>query len=293
MTLETIPNTPKAILGEGAIWHPKEKVLYWIDITGCKLHRYDPKTGENTTTDTKSMIGTVVPSDGEFPVVIATETGIHGVTKNGELIRLAPYPTNEPEGNRFNDGKCDPAGRFWVGTMSKKETSGAGNLYCFDGNELKLKIPGVSISNGIVWTADAKTMYYIDTPEKAVFAYDFDKENGNISNKKVAFKIPEEYGYPDGMTIDEEGMLWIAHWGGKAVIRWDPVTGKAIEKIEVPAPNVTSCAFVGDDLKTLFITTAGQGLTKEQVEQYPLSGSLFKIRLDVKGVWANSFKNQS
>jgi sugar lactone lactonase YvrE len=176
--------------------------------------------------------------------------------------------------------------------MSKKEITGAGNLYCYDGKELKLKQPDVSISNGIVWTADAKTMYYIDTPEKAVFAYDFDAETGDISNKRVAFEIPEKYGYPDGMSIDEEGMPWIAHWAGRAVIRWDPETGEPVDKIKLPAPNVTSCAFGGNDLKTLYITTAREGLTEEQLEQYPLSGSLFKVECDVKGVEANIFKSR-
>ncbi|NPA37300.1 MAG: SMP-30/gluconolactonase/LRE family protein [Chlorobi bacterium] len=290
MTANIVPHTPKAKLGEGTIWHPDENVLYWIDILGCKLHRYDPKTGTNTTIETDSMIGTVVPASNTYSVIIATETGIHGVTSEGKTELLIPYPDGEAQDNRFNDGKCDPAGRFWVGTMSKKETTGAGNLYCFDGKELKLKLSGVSISNGIVWSHDAKTMYYIDTPEKKVFAFDFDNETGEISNKRTAFEIDEKHGYPDGMTIDEEGMLWIAPWGGKAVVRWNPDTGNIIEKTDIPAPHVTSCAFGGDDLDTLFITTAQKGLTTEQLEQYPLSGSLFFAKSNVKGVPAFSFR---
>jgi len=279
MNITKIKNTPSGILGEGSIWHPSENVLYWIDITGCKLHRFDPETGINTSVDTGSMIGTVVPAEGHFSVVMATEDGIIGITPDGERELLAPYPASEPEDNRFNDGKCDPAGRFWVGSMSKKETKGAGNLYCYDGKELKLKIPEVSISNGIVWTADAKTMYYIDTPEMAVFAFDFDNTTGELSNRRIAIKVPKDAGYPDGMTIDNEGMLWVAMWNGAAVIRFNPSTGKMMEKTEMPALNITSCAFGGNDMKTLYITTARQGLTEKQLEQYPMSGSLFSVNM--------------
>jgi len=288
--ISVVKNTPKAILGEGSVWHPIENILYWIDITGMKLHKYDTVKNINTTIDTGSMIGTVVPSTGRYSVIVALEIGIHGVTSAGSLELLTVYPKNEIKDNRFNDGKCDPAGRFWVGTMSKKETKGAGNLYCFDGKRLILKQSSVSISNGIVWSADTKTMYYIDTPEQVVFAYDFDIDTGNITNRRVAFKIPENNGYPDGMTIDSDGMLWIAHWNGAAVICYDPSTGEELKKIEVPALNVTSCAFGGNDLKTLYITTAKQGLTEEQLEKYPLSGSLFSVECDAQGIQANVFK---
>jgi sugar lactone lactonase YvrE len=285
--VKPVTNTPRAILGEGSIWHPAENVLYWIDITGEKLHRYDPEKEENQTVDMGSMIGTVVPSEGKYSVVVALETGIFGIGKNGEKELLHEYPDAEPSDNRFNDGKCDPAGRFWIGTMSKKETKGAGNLYSFNGKELRLKQPDVTISNGIVWSADTKTMYYIDTPEMAVFAYDFNKESGEISNRRIAFKVPETLGYPDGMSIDEEDMLWIALWNGAAVIRFNPATGEVLEKIELPALNVTSCAFGGEELKTLYITTAKQGMTEKQLEQYPLAGSLFVVECEVKGTPAN------
>ncbi len=289
--IKKVEKAPGAILGEGAVWHPLEEVLYWIDITGKKLHRYDPEKGEHITYRMDGMIGTVVPSSGKYAVVVALETGIKGVSLDGKTELLAPYPGQEPADNRFNDGKCDPAGRFWVGTMSKKETKGAGNLYCFDGKKLMLKQSEVSISNGIVWSADSKTMYYIDTPEQVVFAYDFDVDTGNISNKRVAFSVPESNGYPDGMAIDHDGNLWVAHWNGAAVVCYDPATGKELEKVEVPALNVTSCAFGGKDLKTLYITTAKQGMTEDELEKYPLSGSLFSVDCNAKGVSANLFGN--
>jgi len=288
--IKTIKNAPAAILGEGAIWHPDEQVLYWIDITGKKLHRYDPEKNDNTTLEMDGMIGTVIPDYGKYSVVVALETGIKGVLPDGSMELLAAYPANEPSGNRFNDGKCDPAGRFWVGTMSKKETKGAGNLYCFDGKDLVLKESPVSISNGIAWSKDGKTMYYIDTPEQVVFAYDFDLATGNIKNRRIAFKVPEINGYPDGMTIDSDGNLWIAHWNGAAVICYDPHTGKEMHKIKVRALNVTSCSFGGKDLKTLYITSARQGLTEQQLKEYPLSGKLFSVECDSKGIPAYSFE---
>ncbi len=285
--VKPVTNTPIAILGEGSIWHPTENILYWIDITGEKLHKYDPEKGENKTLEMGSMIGTVVPSTGKYSAVVALESGIFGITPDGEKKLLSEYPQNELSNNRFNDGKCDPAGRFWIGTMSKDEIKGAGNLYSFAGKKLRVKQPNVTISNGIVWSADAKTMYYIDTPEMAVFAYDFNKETGNISNRRIAFMIPESLGYPDGMSIDEEDMLWIAMWNGAAVVRFNPGTGEMLEKIDVPALNVTSCAFGGKELKTLYITTAKQGMTAKQFVQYPLSGSLFVVECDVKGTVGN------
>ncbi len=287
--VEVVKNTPAAILGEGAVWHPIEKVLYWVDITGEKLHCYDPVKNENKTYPMGSMIGTVVPAIGKFSVVVALESGIHGVSGEGVLQKLTGYP-KEMQNNRFNDGKCDPAGRFWVGTMNKNVVKDAGNLYAFDGHELTVKQANVTISNGIIWSTDGQTMYYIDTPEFAIFAYDFDLETGNLSNRRVAVKIPNQLGAPDGMTIDSEGMLWVAHWGGKAVICWNPESGEQIQRIEIPAPHVTSCAFGDENLQTLYITTAREGMTDQQLQQYPLSGSLFKIQLDEQGSKAGIFK---
>ncbi len=289
--LKITENVPKATLGEGAVWHPLEEVLYWVDITGEKLHRYDPVKKENKSYPMGSMIGTVVPAVGGFSVLVALETGIHGMSSGGVLHKLTDFP-KEMENNRFNDGKCDPAGRFWVGTMNKKGAKNAGNLYVFDGQQLTVKQSEVTVSNGIVWSADKKTMYYIDTPEYAVFAYDYNVSTGEISNRRVAVQVPKELGAPDGMTIDAEGMLWVAHWGGSAVIQWNPKTGDKLRVIDVPAPHVTSCAFGGADLKTLFITTAREGLSDEQLQKYPLSGSLFQIVIDVQGRPSEIFGNQ-
>ncbi|MFV0505125.1 MAG: SMP-30/gluconolactonase/LRE family protein [Bacteroidales bacterium] len=286
--LELVANTPKARLGEGAVWHPVEQVLYWVDITEGKLHCYNPANEENQTFSMGSMIGTVVPAKGRFNVLVALETGIYGRALDGEMFKLADYP-REVANNRFNDGKCDPKGRFWVGTMNKKVIDGAGALYLFDGHQLAIKRSGMTIPNGVVWSSDGQTMYHVDTAESAVFAYDFNLESGALSRRRIAIKVPQELGVPDGMSIDSADMLWIAHWGGKAVVQWNPLTGEKGRVIDVPAPHVTSCAFGGENLKTLYITTAQEGLTDKQLREYPLSGSLFKIPIDVEGTYSGIY----
>lgn len=279
----------QAELGEGALWHPKEEKLYWVDILGSTLNIYDPKTKENRQIETGSFIGTVVPhSDGG--VLVALQSGIHHLDAGTEELRLIVNPLPGPP-VRFNDGKCDPSGRFWVGSLYMDGTRGKSVLYCLDQEGyVHKKLQDVSISNGIVWTADRKTMFYNDTPTLTVQAFDYDDETGAISNRRVAFSIPEEYGYPDGMSIDTEGKLWIAMWGTGSVNRYDPQSGKLLQQVKVPAPHTTSCVFGGKDLKTLYITTARAELSEEQLNRYPLSGDLFVAELDVAGVSANYYK---
>lgn len=279
---EIVKNLPLAILGEGVLWHPEEKVLYWIDITPGILYRFDPKTGQTKSWLMGAMIGTVVPASPEG-LVVALETGIFHFTAKETLVRLADFPEAPEKGNRFNDGKCDPSGRLWIGTMNKQVRAKAGSLYCFDGEILSPKISGLTISNGMAWSADQKTFYFIDTVDYAVVAFDFDTQTGNISNKRKVIEIPLEIGAPDGMTIDQEGMLWIAHWGGACIARWNPLNGTLLERVVVAAPHVTSCTFGGDDLQTLYISTAREGLTDEQLTEFPLSGGVFSYTPKIGG----------
>ena len=279
----------KATLGEGAIWNNENNRLYWVDIIGKTLNIYNPFTGDNRGLRTGQMIGTVVPAN-SGKAIVALKNGIYEIDVVTGTKSFIVDPENEIESNRFNDGKCDPAGRFWAGTMSLTQEKNKGALYRFDGDSIIHKmIENVSISNGIVWSNDHTKMYYIDTPMQKVMGYDYDNETGEISNAQVAVEISNDIGHPDGMTIDEMGNLWIALWGGAAVGCWNPVTGKMIRKIEVPAKNVTSCAFGNEDLGTLYITTARQGLNEDELEKYPLSGGLFKVSPGVKGVPAYFF----
>jgi sugar lactone lactonase YvrE len=276
----------QAKLGEGALWHPREQKLYWVDILGCRLHVYDPAIETDTEFPTGDFVGTVVPIDGG-DVLVALQTGIHKMdTRSGAMTFLINPLAGPPF--RFNDGKCDPSGRFWVGTLSMDGATGTSVLYRYDHDgSIHEMLREVSISNGIVWTSDRKTMYYNDTPTLSVQAFDYDDATGSISNRRVAFRIPEGQGYPDGMSIDAEGKLWIAMWGAGSVNRYDPETGALLQQVKVAAPNTTSCAFGGKDLKTLYITSARVELSDEELAQYPLSGDLFVAEVDVAGVPAN------
>ena len=278
-----------ASLGEGAIWNYKTQELYWVDIEGKQLNIFNPSSKENKILETKSRIGTVVPFT-EKEALIALEDGVHKINLESGESTLFTDMKNELPGSRLNDGKCDPAGRFWVGSMHLEQITGKANLYTITSeNKLEKKIDSVTISNGIVWTSDKKTMYYIDTPTSSIKAYDYDNKTGKIANEKVVVQIPESLGFPDGMTIDEENMLWVGMWNGNAVIRFNPKTGKVIAKIEVPAHNITSCAFGGKDLDVLYITTASVDMTPQEIKKYPLAGAVFKVKPGVKGVKSNFY----
>ncbi|WP_299888741.1 SMP-30/gluconolactonase/LRE family protein [uncultured Lacinutrix sp.] len=283
----------KSSLGEGAFWNHKTKELYWIDIEDKKIHIYNPKTKKNKSFSTPSRVGTVVPYN-ETEAVIALEDGIYKInTDLGDFSLLANVEANMIE-NRFNDGKCDPSGNLWVGSMHLEQTKPNASLYKINEEGEVLKMLGnITISNGIVWTSSGEIMYYIDTPTGNIRAFDFDVKTNTIKNERIVIKVPVSLGYPDGMTIDEDDMLWVGLWNGNAVARFNPITGQLISKIEIPAHNVTSCAFGGDNLETLYVTTASVDMTEEEKKQYPLSGSVFSVNPGVKGVKSSFFGNQN
>ena len=280
----------QAALGEGALWNPATAQLYWVDIEGRALHVFDPATGEDRRYPTGERIGTVVPMRNGHALV-GLQTGIHEINlTTGQLTRRADPVTDEYL--RFNDGKCDPAGRFWVGTFDLLLRAHAGTLYRHDPDgRTHVMLRRITNSNGLAWSLDKTTMYYIDTPTFAVQAFDYDDATGTIANPRVVIRIPEGSGGPDGMTIDAEGQLWVALWGGGAVHRYDPATGALLQVVRVAAPFTSSCAFGGTGLKTLFITTARAGLTPQQLQDFPLSGNVFAIEPGVAGVPAFFFGN--
>ncbi|HDR51202.1 MAG TPA: SMP-30/gluconolactonase/LRE family protein [Mariniphaga anaerophila] len=282
----------KSDLGEGAIWNYKTGELIWVDITGKILNFYNPKLKNNKEMLTGQMIGTVVPAE-SGKVMVALENGFYQLDPETGAKKLIANPEEDIPGNRFNDGKCDPAGRFWAGTMSTTGKRQAGALYRLDADgSVHKMIDNVGTSNGIVWSLDKTKMYYIDTPTRKVMAWDYNNETGEISHPKTAVNVPEEMGYPDGMTIDADGNVWIALWSGSAVGCWNPETGELLRTIDVPAKNVTSVAFGDDDLGTLYITTARTGTSEEELEKFPHAGGVFKIRPGVKGVEAFFFKGE-
>lgn len=279
----------KAKLGEGAFWNHKTQEFYWVDILGKELHIYNPATKVDRFLPTPSRIGTVVPQS-DSTAVVALDDGVYMMnTKTGAITALSEVE-KEMTVNRFNDGKCDPNGNLWVGSMHLEESQPLGSVYKISSTgETTKMIDSVTISNGIVWTKDATTMYYIDTPSAEIKAFDYDKETATISNQRTAVKVPVTLGFPDGMAIDEEDMLWVGLWNGNSVARFDPNTGKLISKIEVPAHNVTACAFGGPNLDKLYITTASVDMTKEENAKYPMAGSVFVANPGVKGVKSDFF----
>lgn len=273
----------QAELGEGALWNPETQQLYWVDIEGRAFHIFDPATGHDTSILTPARVGAAVPlRDGS--VLLALQTGIYRLDINTRQLTLLVNPIREPS-LRFNDGKCDPAGRFWVGTLDMEQRPRAGALYRFDPDgHLQIMLRGITISNGLAWSLDKATLYYVDTPTLTVQAFDYDNATGNIRNGRVIVRFAAGAGEPDGMTLDAEGKLWVALWGAGAVCRYDPATGALLQTVTVPAPYTSSCAFGGPGLKQLFITTARHGLSPEKLEEFPLSGNLFCAEPGVSGV---------
>lgn len=279
----------KATLGEGPFWHPQKCVLYWVDIMEKKVHIHNPATNTNKSIDVGQYVGAVVPRE-DGGCILAMHNGFYALNEESEEITPLTDPESDIPTNRFNDGKCDPAGRFWAGTMSLNNGGPVGALYCLDTDlNVQKKVDHVTCSNGLAWSSDHKTMYYIDTPTKQVVAFDYQVQNGEIDNKRVVVTIPEGEGAPDGMTIDREGMLWVAHWGGYQVSRWNPQNGEKLSSIPVPAAQVTSCAFGGEQLDELYITTARIGLSEEALQEQPHAGGVFCYKTAVKGQPTNSF----
>ena len=278
-----------ALVGEGPIWDERKSVLWWIDITSSKLHAFDPRTGRNASWDTGQHVGTVVPWKDDT-VLLALRNGFGSFCLDTGTVRILNDPESNQPGNRFNDGKCDPTGRFWAGTMAYENPARQGSLYRMDTDFQVTKVlGGIGISNGIVWSLDHRTLYYIDSLSYKVRAWDFEPETGAMAREQVILHVAPEFGLPDGMTIDAEGMLWVAFYGGGKVCRVHCASGEILETIELPVPAITACAFGDDALDTLYITSAAQNMTAEEIAAAPQSGNLFSVKTGVEGVPADRF----
>jgi len=279
----------RACLGEGVNWDAANELLYWVDIVRKEVHLFDPAKGEDRCMDVGQYVGAVVPTE-KGDLLAAVHHGIARLDPDtGRLDPLADPEADLPD-NRFNDGKCDPAGRFWAGTMHVDGKGNSGALYRIDQDlSIHRMVDQVGISNGLAWSADCKTMYYIDTSKQTVDAFDYDIDTGAVTNRRTVIPFPSELGHPDGMTIDEEGMLWVACWAGARVTRWDPQRGRLLQEIRLPVTNVTDCVFGGPEGDTLYISTARMTLSDEDLKQQPLAGGLFQVRPGVRGPLARPF----
>lgn len=287
--IETIAGI-QAVLGEGPAWDGQREVLYMVDIIGQTIYEYDPHRETIHKTALNQMIGALVPRQAGG-LLLALQHGFHTYDPDSGKLTAIHDPEQHLPGNRFNDGKCDPAGRFWAGTMSLTGESFQGALYRLDEDwNVSRMVESVSCSNGLAWSPDGGTFYYIDTPTREVAAFDYEAATGAISSRRVVIRLEQDQGLPDGMTIDEEGMLWIAHWGGARVSRWDPGSGRQLGQLELPVPLVTSCTFGGPNLDELYITSARVGMSEQELEEYPLAGSLFRTKPGVKGMRTIAFQ---
>ncbi len=283
----------RAELGESPAWDISNGLLYWVDIHAGGLHVFHLQNKADSLISLGEPVGCVAPCQ-SGDLIIALRSGFATLNLPAQKLTRLVNPEPHLPGNRFNDGKCDPAGRFLAGSMDDAEKEASGSLYSYspDGT-LKTLLTGVRISNGLAWNPDYQTFYFIDTPTRQVTSFDYDLATGNIANPRPAVNFPPKLGWPDGMTSDAEGMLWVAMWGGAKLIRWNPATGQLLEAIPVPALNVTSCVFGGPDLTDLYVTSARKGMNTEQLAKYPLSGGLFRIRTKIRGMPSFVFGGRS
>jgi sugar lactone lactonase YvrE len=273
----------ETILGEAPIWHADEACLYWVDIDGRKVMRIDPASGTRQGFDLEHEIGCLVPRHGGG-FVAGLAAGLAYVDEAFAEIEIFAAPEADRPGTRINDGKCDRSGRFWVSSADRKEAEPLGALYCLNGTgELIRTVSGVVTGNGMSWSPDNRTMYFTDTGVGAIYAFDYDIDAGDICNRRIFTTVYESEGLPDGCTVDAEGFIWSAHWGGWRITRYDP--GGGVDRVvEMPVPNVTSLAFGGTGLDRLFVTTARLGMTDQEIEDAPLSGGLFALDVGVRGL---------
>jgi sugar lactone lactonase YvrE len=270
-----------AEIGEGPIWDVDARELLWVDIPPGLLHRFKPEAGRDRSLDVGQPLGAVaLRADGGL--VLAVRDGFAVLVEDGNLRMLAEVET-EKTGTRMNDGACDARGRFWAGTMDSKRTRGAASLYRLEPPaSVRRVLEGVTISNGIDWSPDGETMFYVDSPSGCVDAFEFNADAGTIGRRRHLVEFPSDSGMPDGLTVDAEGFLWVALYGGGAVRRYSP-EGRLDAVVELPVSLVTSCAFGDDDLGTLYITSASRGLDAAAREREPGAGGLFRVRPGVSG----------
>ena len=278
-------------LAEGPCWWAEKQVLLWVDIEASRIGLFDPQTGRNHFLHLPAHVGAVVPTSAG-DLLLATATGFLRLDPSTEAVTLLSDPEADRPGNRFNDGKCDPWGRFWAGTMAYDFEPLAGALWRVNADfSCVRQRQGFTISNGLAWSQDRGTLYLIDSPTLNVLAFPLTNSGEIAGEPSICVHIPEDWdAVPDGMCMDAEGMLWIALFGGGCVTRWDPVSGQRLERLALPCRQVTSCCFGGPHLDQLFITTARREMDAAAIKAEPLAGGLFQADVGVKGVPADCFQ---
>jgi sugar lactone lactonase YvrE len=277
-------------LGEGPLWHAAERRLYWLDLLRPAIYRFDPASGRNE--QVRAEIGGYVGGlvfRGRGGWIAVKEDGISAIDAVSGGRRVLLHPEADLPGNWFNDCKCDRQGRLWTGSADRGEKEASGNLYVIDAGLRARKVDsGIICANGPAFSPDGKTAYFADSYVRRIFRYDIDPATGEVGARRPFTTVPDDAGFPDGMTVDADGFLWNAHWDGWRVTRYAP-DGRIDRVVELPVPRPTAPAFGGEDLTTLYITSANGGLSEAQLKEAPLSGSLFACEPGVRGLPEPSF----
>lgn len=274
----------RAELGEGPLWDAETGTLIWLDIFAKRMHRFDPSTGTDSACELDRVV-TAVGLRANGGLVCAFEHGFGFLDEASGTVQPIARPDLTRPGQRMNDGKCDPGGGFIAGSMIDGTDEPASTLYRLSGGELSELLAGVTMSNGLDWSADQRCLYFVDTPTLRVDVFSYDIRTGELSDRRILTEFPPDYGIPDGLTVDSEGFLWIAFWGGGAVRRISP-EGDEVGVVHVPTPQPTSCAFGGAGLDQLYITSASWDLGDQADD---MAGALFVVSPGVSGRQPNRY----
>ncbi len=306
MTWQIVVNTPDQ-LGESPFWHPTESWLYWMDIPGRQLHRLHVASGAQQSWAMPSEPGCMAPAE-SGGLVVALRSGIYRAREWGGALALIVSAPYETANMRFNDGKADPEGRFWSGTIDETRTAASAQLWSLDGHgespQLEAKVSRATTGNGLAWSPDARILYWADTPSHSIRAWDWDAESNTLSRPRVFASWPGKPagwqagmdnnggygGRPDGAAVDAEGNYWVAMFEGGRILQLSPA-GETLAEWPLPVQCPTMPCFGGDDLKTLYVTTARKNRPAAELEAFPGAGCLFAMRVDVPGLPVNFYRD--
>lgn len=278
--------TARARLGESTLWDADRHLLYWVDIYNHRVQQFDPASTENRVFEVGDVVGPIALAGPDRLIMAQRDRIAFLNTQDGQIKPLLSLESDKPS-NRFNDGKCDTQGRFWLGSIS--QTPGQASLYRYDPDgSVQVMETNLTISNGLGWSPDETTFYLTDSQKGQIYAYRFDAATGSIEDRRVLIDLSEEGVEPDGMAIDSDGCIWSALWNGWCVARFDP-QGQEMLRVQLPVQCPTCCAFGGEDLNELYITTASIGLSQQEIEKGFYAGDIFCVQTDVKGLPSNHF----
>jgi sugar lactone lactonase YvrE len=271
-----------AELGESPLWEAKQQALYWVDVRGNALNRYDPESGANRVVPTAESAHAIALTRSRRLLAVLDASLAFLDPESGVLEPLVRLVQGIDD--NLNDGQCDRMGRMWVGAKARDWVTPIGGLWRVDPDgSAHRQDEGMQLSNGMGWSPDNRTMYFIDSAPRVIYAYDFDFAAGTVRNRRVLVRIAEEHGLPDGMTVDRDGFLWVAQWNGGRVVRYDP-EGRIERVLLTPVRRPTSVTFGGRDLDTLYVTSGTMRMTPEERAREPLAGNVFRLRTEFQGL---------